>query len=137
MAVSSANLKGLSKLVRVDVTLTGVAATTGGAIAGVLNPFGVDLLIVSSALRTTTFSTGAANLDVGIGATATTSNDTLFDGLAVGTAVKSAHGAIAHGTNGVGSRVWGAAEYLTVTGSADSSGLVGELFVFGVLLASE
>jgi hypothetical protein len=137
MAVSSATLVGLARPFRITVPLTGVAATTGGAIAGVLNPFGVDLLIVGTAVRTTTFSTGAANIDVGIGATATTSNDTLIDGLAVGTAAKTASGDIAHGTNGLGVRVWGDDEYLTVTGSADSSGLVGTVDVYGFFLDSE
>jgi hypothetical protein len=74
---------------------------------------------------------------VGIGATATTSNDTLIDGLAVGTAAKTASGDIAHGTNGLGVRVWGDDEYLTVTGSADSSGLVGTVDVYGFFLDSE
>ena len=132
MAVSSATNAGIFNPKVIRIALTGVAATTGGAVAGVLNPLGVDLIVYQAVVQTTTESTGAANLDIGIGATATTSNDTLFDGIAVGTAALLKAASVTHGTNGFGAVKWGAAQYLTVTGSASTAGLVGVLYVIAV-----
>jgi hypothetical protein len=112
-----------------EIELAGVAATTGGAIAGVANPEGADLIITRCILRTTTHSTGAANLDIGIGASATTSNDTLLDGIAVGSAGKIADNIDDQGTNGQSYQLWGASQFLTVTGSATTVGMVGKLFI--------
>jgi hypothetical protein len=111
------------------VTLTPTAATTGGAVASVKNPEGADLLITRVVLRTTAFSTGAADLNIGIGATATTEDDTLIDGIAVGTAVKIADNIKEKGTNGLERKLWPAAHFLTVTGSATTAGLAGKVYV--------
>ncbi len=114
-----------------EYDLVGLVATTGGAVGGFANPFGFDVIVNYAVLRTTTFSTGAANLDIGIGATATTSNDLLFDGIAVGTAVKTVNSTVAGGTNGTGSVLWADDTFLTVTGSASTAGLVAKLIIFG------
>lgn len=106
------------------VTINGVTATTGGAIGAIANPEGRKLLITALAIDKTTPSTGAANVDAGVAADATTSNDGLIDGAALNGAGTLANGPNA-GTNGKSNQVWGASQYLTFTGSADSSGLVG------------
>lgn len=107
-----------------EVTLTAATTTTAGAVAAVANPLGVDLIITQVIVRTTTQSTGAAALDIGVAANATTSSDTLIDGLSVATApiVSSTPG-----TNGAVPRVWGASQYVTATASATLAGMVGTL----------
>ena len=111
------------------IPLTATTATTGGAVAAKLNPEGQTLLITRCVLYTTSFSTGAANLDIGIGANATTSDDTLLDGIAVGTAVKIADNIKDKGTEGLERQIWGATQYLTATGSASTAGLAGNIYV--------
>jgi hypothetical protein len=111
------------------IPLTSTTATTGGAVAAKLNPEGQTLLITRCVLYTTSFSTGAANLDIGIGANATTSDDTLLDGIAVGTAVKIADNIKDKGTEGLERQIWGATQYLTATGSASTAGLAGNIYV--------
>jgi hypothetical protein len=112
-----------------EITLTGVVAITGGAVGSAVNPVSGSIMITRAILRTTAFSTGAANLDIGIAANATTSNDTLLDGIAVGTAVKVADNINDAGTNGKARQLMTTGQYITVTGSADSSGLAGKLYV--------
>lgn len=112
--------------------IAGVAATTGGAILSLANPEGVDLIITKVVLHRTVKSTGAATADIGIGSGATTSYDTLLDGVDVGAAeTASPEDNITNkGTNGLPTRKWPAASYLTMTGSATTVGLVGRLYVY-------
>lgn len=111
-------------------SIAGVAATTGGAILNLLNPEGVDLIITNFILRTTAVSTGAANVDAGVAA-ALTSNDELLDGLGVNGALvlESNHDQVTAGTVAEHEVEWGADEYLTITGSASTVGLVGTYYV--------
>ena len=113
---------------RFKVALAGINATTGGEIGAVANPEGRALLVLGVAIAKTTVSTVAANVDVGIAADANTSSDNLIDGAAIGTSGTLCTGANA-GTNGKVGVVWGATQYLTVTGSADSSGFVGDMTI--------
>ena len=111
--------------------LTATAATTGGAVLSLANPEGADLIVTRFILNITTKSTGAANLDAGIAAGATTSSDNLIDGKAVGSAAgiwDSADGTD-QGTNGYASATWDSDEYLTITGSATTAGLVGYAYI--------
>lgn len=110
--------------------IAGVAATTGGAILGAANPEGEDLIITGVVLDRTTKSTGAANADIGIGATATTSADNLIDGVDVGAAEGlTGNDVDGQGTNGKQNQLWTSGQFLTVTGSATTVGLVGKLYV--------
>ena len=113
-----------------EIPLTGAALFAGGEVAGVLNPEGVPLIITDVKLYVTTPSTGAANLSVGIAANATTSDTDMINGLAINGAItgKAYHGMTALAAKGA-AQVWAAADYLTVSGSADSSGFTGRLFV--------
>lgn len=111
------------------VAIAGVTATTGGAIAAIANPEGKALIIRNAVLDVTTKSTGAATVDVGVAADAVTSKDTLLDGLDVGTAAGTFDSAENGGTNGKSAVKWGATEYVTVTGSASTAGLVGALYL--------
>lgn len=105
--------------------LTATASTDGGAILALANPFGEAVIITSLVLAIETPATGAANVDAGIAANATTSSDNLIDGQSVGQGSARAVASPA-GSNGKAAQRWGTTEYLTVTGSASTAGLVGE-----------
>ena len=113
-----------------EILLTGLVATTGGGIASVLNPEGVPLIIVDVKIYVDTPSTGGANINVGINASAVTSDTDMINGLAINGGITgyAYHGMTALAAKGA-AQVWGATEYITATGSADSSGFTGRLFV--------
>mgnify|MGYP000913347512 CR=1 FL=1 len=110
------------------LALTATTATTGGAAGAVVNPEGVPLIIKRAFLYVATPSGGAATVDVGIGATATTSNDTLIDGKSVATAGVFDN-ITDKGTNGKERQLWPVGQYITVTASATLAGLVGALYI--------
>jgi hypothetical protein len=107
-----------------------VAATTT-AVGGVLklvNPEGVDLIITRLILDITTASTGAATVDAGVDDGGDVSSDTLIDGKSVATAGvfdNTEDG----GTNGKGAVKWKAGEYLVISASATTAGMVGSAYV--------
>lgn len=109
--------------------LTASTTTTGGDALSLLNPEGEDLIVTRCLIDVTTPATGAATADVGIGATATTSDDTLLDGVDIGTAAILADNIENPGTNGKALVKWPADEYLTVSPSASLAGLVGSAYV--------
>lgn len=110
--------------------LTGEASGAGGGILNLANPEGADLLITNFVVRTTVASTGAASIDAGVAASGV-SNDELIDGLGVNGALvcESNHDQVTAGTVAEHEVVWGSDEYLTITGSADTTGLVGKYYV--------
>lgn len=113
-----------------EIPLTGAALFAGGEVAAQLNPEGVPLIIVDVKLYVDTPSTGAANLNVGIAANATTSDTDMINALAVNGAITGLayHGMTALAAKGA-AQVWGATEYITATGSASTAGFAGRLFV--------
>lgn len=114
----------------VAIPLVGVVAATGGAIGALLNPEGVPLIVTDVKLYVATPSTGGSNLTAGIAANGTTDDSDLINALAINGAItgKAYHGMTALAAKGE-AQVWGATEYITATGSADSSGFAGTLFV--------
>ena len=109
-----------------STSLTAAALFAGGEILGLANPFGEDVYIKDLVLDCETTATGACTCDAGIAASATTSSGNLIDGADIGSGAAALVVASPSGTNGKAAQRWGTTEYLTVTGSADSSGLVGE-----------
>jgi len=97
-----------------------------------LNPTGREILILDAFLHMTTEATGAATADVGIGATATTSDDTLMDGVDIGAAAILATASNNPGTDGGTGRIVASGEYVTVDWKADPAGGVGILYVLYV-----
>lgn len=94
------------------------------------NPTGQTIIVTSVYLHTTTKSTGAATLDIGTTATnATTSSDNLLDGVDVGTAVGIFEPSEDGGTNGRKRQTLAAGKWITVDHKADTTGLVGKLYV--------
>lgn len=114
----------------VEIPLTGALLFAGGEIGAKLNPEGVPLIITDAKLYIDTPSTGAANILIGIAANATTSDNDMVNALAINGAVTGLayHAMTALAAKGA-AQVWGATEYITATGSADSRGFVGRLFV--------
>ncbi len=114
----------------IEIPLTGAALFAGGEVAAVRNPEGVPVIITDVKIYIDTPSTGAANLSVGINASATASDTDLINALAVNGAVTGLayHGMTALAAKGA-AQVWGSAEYITATGSASTAGFAGRLFV--------
>lgn len=106
------------------VALTAATDTTAGGVLSLANPEGVRLIVTDLFLDVQTGSSGAATVDAGIAANGTTSSDNLIDGCSVATA-----GAFDNntdkGTNGKTRQVWSTTQYLTITASATTAGLVG------------
>lgn len=109
--------------------ITAVTGTTAGGALRIANPEGVDLIVTRVILDITTPATGAATMDVGIAANGTTSSDTLFDGVDVGTASAIFDNIDDQGTNGQSVLRWGSTQYLTGTASATLAGLVGNVYI--------
>lgn len=124
---ASISAQGKGRFLAINVT--GAAAATGGGVGSIINPEGALIHIVRTFWMITTGSTGAANLNVGIGVAATTDASDLisaldaavagtFNGIAQVTTAKTAAGL-----------AWGATSYLNFTGSATTAGLVGTFYV--------
>lgn len=114
--------------------LTGAAvhAGTGGVVAW-QNPEAVSIIIRRVILDLTTVSTGACTLDVGITATnATTTSDTLLDGIDANAAVgvfDSMNAALDTGTNAFAQKL-AAGKWVTIDEkTGDATGLVANLYV--------
>jgi len=104
-------------------------ATGAGGMVSELNPFGVDVLITRAIVNVTTAATGVATANVGVDADGATGDDTLLDGLDIGTAAILADNLLTPGTNGLAQVIWGSTEYLVMSGVADPAGAVGNLYV--------
>lgn len=119
-----------------EIPLTGALLFAGGEIAAAANPEGVPLIIQDVKLYVDTPSTGAANILVGVAADAVTSDTDLINALAINGAITGLayHGMTALAAKGA-AVVWGATEYITATGSADSTGFAGRLYVKYVRVA--
>jgi hypothetical protein len=116
------------------IQLTGANDANNGGLGAVLNPEGVDLLILRTYLYVKAHSTGAANLGIGVAANGTTKATDILNDLAMGGAIDGKYyngGAVvvAAKTEMTGTAVWSAGKYLTFTGSADTSGLDATLYV--------
>jgi len=113
----------------VKFACTGAVSTAGGVFAWRPDDQSRSHLITRLVLDVTTKSTGAATLDIGVAANATTLNDTLIDGLSVATA--GTYDNIENqGTNGVSSKKIAAGEYVTASmASGDPAGMVATVYV--------
>lgn len=115
------------------IDITGVVATTDGAIGAVLNPEGVDVLITRSILHVSANSAGAANLSTGVAATPTTAASDIINALAMAAAAGKYYNGqavqVSAKTEVTAPAVWSAGKYINFTGSASTAGLVGTLFV--------
>ena len=114
-----------------EIPLTGAALFAGGEIASVANPEGVPVVIVDAKIYIDTPTTdGGTTLDVGLAATATTSDSDMISALAIDGAITGLayHAMTALAAKGA-AQVWGTTQYLTATGSAASTAFAGRLYV--------
>lgn len=120
------NFRTAGSVYAFELDITGGASDTG-VFEALQNTTGKDLFIVSVGLQIVTGSTGASTLDIGYTATsATTSSDTLIDGLSGATAVYSG----SSGTNGKPCTRWMSGKWITVAeASGDVDGLVAKLHI--------
>ena len=109
------------------VALTAATSTAVGGVLKLLNPEGANLIITKLVLDITTESTGAASVDAGTDDAGDASSDNLIDGKSVAAAGVFDNGANS-GTNG-GSAKWAAGEYLVITASATTAGMVGNAYI--------
>ncbi len=117
------------------VELTGVASTTGGGIASIANPEGASVQILRSFLLVITASTGVANVNIGVGATATTDATDMLNALALNAV--SANTVYAGSVGGDATKdslaavpvVWTSSKFVNVTGSASTAGFTGRLYI--------
>jgi hypothetical protein len=109
------------------VTLTGVAATTGGAIAAWTPPQGGPILITNVVVYCTANSGGAANLSVGVANNATTNSVTLINAQAIGSANNSI--IVSGGANSTQQGLLTGSQSVTFTGSANSVGFAGKAYI--------
>lgn len=121
------------KVVRVAKVALAALDTAGGVLAWA-NPTGASIIVSKIILDVTTKSTGACTLDVGVAANGTTSNDTLLDGVDVGTAAGLFDNVTNKGIYGLPQVKVTSAQYITAskaTGAA--AGLVGNAYIHYVL----
>ena len=114
------------------VDLTGGTATSGGGVAAIPNPEGVDLVIADAFLLVKTNSNGAANLTVGTAPSGTVAATSMLPATAMAGAAGSVLALFNHGTaigNAAAPQKWGSADYINVAGSASTAGLTARLFI--------
>jgi hypothetical protein len=120
------------------IDLTGAASAANAGLGEIANPEGVLLGITRAFLYFTTGSAGAANLDIGIGASGAKCTDIVstMDVIqaTVGGKFIYAPAAQVAETESPTAK-WAATTYLTFTGSATTAGLVAKLFLEYIRLA--
>lgn len=112
------------------------AADTGGGVLAWANPESVSIIITRVVIDVTTKSTGACTLDIGTTETnATTSSDTLLDGVDVGTAAGTFDNIEDQGTNGTSRQKLASGKWVTASkASGAAAGLVGYAYIHYNLL---
>ncbi len=105
----------------IELVPVGVA----GFLAAIANPEEADVIVTRVIIDVTTEATGAANMRAGVGATATTNTDNLITDTAVGAAPVVLDSADTAGR----SQKWEDDQFITIRGSADTTGLVGNAYV--------
>jgi hypothetical protein len=113
-----------------EIPLLGATGFAGGEIGWVRNPEGVPLILTDVKIYVETASTAASNINVGINASPTAVDADLIAALAINGAIA---GTAYHGLGALVAKgavqVWGAADYITATGTADSTGFRGRLYI--------
>lgn len=108
--------------------LAGQATPTNGGLGEAANPEGQDLIVTRCILYRITASTGAANINVGIGTAGADNSDQIsavaINGAVAGTAVNALTPAAEAAVT-----IWGANQVLNATSSADSTGFTGRVYV--------
>lgn len=136
-AIGGVAFDRVEKVAKTALTGAAIHAGTGGVVAW-QNPEASAILITRVVLDLTTVSTGACTLDIGVTATsATTSSDTLLDGIDANAAIgvfDSMNAALDSGANALAQKL-AAAKWVTIDEkTGDATGLVANLYVFYVVI---
>jgi hypothetical protein len=119
-------------------TITGVASTDNAGIGEIANPEGVTLGITRAFLYFRDGSTGAANLDIGVGASGAKASD-IVSALAVVDATVGGKFYYAPAAQAAETEsptaLWTSGTYVTLTGSATTAGLDADLYIEYIRLA--
>lgn len=115
-----------------EIDITGVTSTANAGIGQIANPEGCTLGITRAFLYFTTGSTGAANLDIGIGASGAKCTDIvstmdMIQATVGGKFIFGPTAQIAETESPIAK--WTSSTYLTFTGSGSSVGLAAKLYV--------
>ena len=113
-------------VIRATVPLVATTATTGGAIAAWESPENLPILVTKVQIVLTTNSTGAANVNAGIAANATTTNSGLIAATAVGSGAPKVIDSFSTATI---SQYMATGKFITFTGSADTTGMVATAYI--------
>ncbi len=113
------------------IGVTGVASTANAGIGQLVNPEGIRLAIIRSYMYFATGSTGAGNLDIGIGLTGVKATDILstFDMIEATVGGKMFNCQAIPVNETEEAVIWEAGEFVTFTGSATLVGLAGDLYL--------
>jgi hypothetical protein len=115
-----------------EIDITGVASTDNAGIGEIANPEGCTLGITRAFLYFATGSTGAANLDIGIGASGAKASDIVsaMDMIQATVGGKFIYGPAAQVAETESPTAkWTPTTYLTFTGSGSSVGLSAKLYL--------
>jgi len=115
-----------------EIDITGVASAANAGVGEIANPEGCTVAITRAFLQFTTGSTGAANLDIGVGASGAKTSDIIsaMDVIEATVGGKVIYGPAAQvAETECPTAKWTSATYITFTGSATTMGLAGKLFV--------
>lgn len=124
---TDADLKGAF-----EIDITGVASTANAGIGEIANPEGASVMITDAYLYFATGSTGAANLDIGVGASGAKASDIVsaMDVIEATVGGKAINGPAARAAETeIPTAIWTSSTYLTFTGSATTVGLAAKLYV--------
>ena len=114
------------------IDLAGAASAANAGLGEIANPEGVTLGITRAFLYFTTGSTGAADLDIGIGASGAKCSDIVaamdvIEATVGGELIFGPAAQVAETESPTA--LWTSTTYLTFTGSATTAGLVAKLFL--------
>jgi len=117
-----------------SIAITGAASIAAGGQGAVANPEGVSVIITRATIYTTTPSTGAAALSIGVGATAATAATDILNALDMnGVAAASAYNGFAMQNTAKTAisapALWTATSYVTFSAAATMVGYVGTLYL--------
>lgn len=117
-----------------SVPVTGTTSLAGGALCSLANPFGKTAYILRAWYYAVAASTGAANINCGVGATATTDASDLLSAvdavaLAAGTLLNTIQHQETNETAVTAPAAWTSTSFVNVTGSASTAGLAGTLYL--------
>lgn len=115
-----------------EIDITGAASTANAGLGEIANPEGCTLGITRAFLYFTTGSTGAANLDIGVGASGAKASDIIS---AMSVVEADVGGELIFGPAAQVAEtesptaLWTSTTYLTFTGSATTAGLSAKLYI--------